>query len=214
VTRDFETAVRGVLARAEPVLVFLAGPNGAGKSTFFRDYLQELNLPFINADEMARRLRESSMFPKPEDVDRIAFEMTEKLRLSLLAGRQSFCTETVFSDPQGAKLDFLKQARASGYWVCLVFIGLSDPHLSRARVMQRVAGGGHDVPDDKLLQRFPRTLTNLRSAISAVDEAYLFDNSSDVNPFRLVAMYSEGQIEVRVDPLPDWTAGLPGLEGG
>ena len=140
-TRDLGTAVRGVLARAEPVLLFLAGPNGAGKSTFFRDYLRELNLPFINADGMARRLRGSSMIPEPEDVERIAFEMTERLRRSLLAGRQSFCTETVFSDPQGAKLDFLKQARASGYWVCLVFIGLSDPHLSRARVMQRVAGG-------------------------------------------------------------------------
>jgi dephospho-CoA kinase len=87
VTRDLGTTLRGVLARAEPVLVFLAGPNGAGKSTFFRDYLQELNLPFVNADEMARRLRESSMFPKPEDVDRIAFEITEKLRLSLLASR-------------------------------------------------------------------------------------------------------------------------------
>lgn len=211
VTRDLGTAIRGVLARAEPVLVFLAGPNGAGKSTFFRDYLQELKLPFVNADEMARRLRESSRPPDAEDVDRIAFEMTERLRLSLLARRQSFCTETVFSDPQGAKLDFLRQARASGYWVCLVFIGISDSHLSRARVMQRVAGGGHDVPDDKLSLRFPRTLTNLRSAIPAVDEAYLFDNSSDADPFRLVAVYSEGQIAVRVDPLPDWTTGLPEL---
>jgi len=68
VTRDLGTAIRGVLVRAEPVLVFLAGPNGAGKSTFFRDYLQELNLPFINADEMARRLRESSRPPDAEDV--------------------------------------------------------------------------------------------------------------------------------------------------
>jgi shikimate kinase len=83
VTRDLGTAIRGVLARSEPVLVFLAGPNGAGKSTFFRDYLQELNLPFINADELARRLRESSLAPKPEDVEKIAFEMTERLRLSL-----------------------------------------------------------------------------------------------------------------------------------
>jgi len=47
-----------------------------------------------------------------------------------------------------------------------------------------------------------------------VDEAYLSDNSSDANPYRLVAIYSAGQMEVRVDPLPDWTAGLPGLEGG
>jgi predicted ABC-type ATPase len=209
-TLDLAMAIRGVLARAEPVLVFLAGPNGAGKSTFFRDYLQELNLPFINADEMARRLRESSTPPEPENVDGIAFEMTEKLLLSLLTSRQSFCTETVFSDPQGAKLDYLKQARASGYWVCLVFIGLSDPHLSSARVMQRVADGGHDVPDDKLHRRFPRTLANLRSALSAVNEAYLFDNSSD-DPFRLVAIYSEGQVTLRGDPLPDWATGLPDL---
>ncbi|MFY9823088.1 MAG: AAA family ATPase [Thermoanaerobaculia bacterium] len=210
-TRDLGTAIRGVLARAEPVLVFLAGPNGAGKSTFFRDYLQELNLPFVNADEMALRLRESSRPPEPEDVDGIAFEMTERLRLSLLARRQSFCTETVFSDPQGAKLDFLKQARASGYWVCLVFIGLSDSELSTARVMQRVAAGGHDVPDEKLRGRFSRTLANLQNAVSIAHEAFLFDNSSDRDPFRLVAIYSEGQIRVRVDPLPDWTTGLPEL---
>jgi len=202
---EISAVLHGFLAQAEPVLVFLAGSNGAGKSTFFKDYLQPLGLPFINADEIARVLREASPPAKAEDVDRLAFEKAEELRHSLMAGRLSFCTETVFSDPQGAKLEFLKEARASGYAVFLVFIGLSDPDLSIARVMQRVEGGGHDIPDDKIRGRYPRTLANLRAAIPIVDEAFLFDNSSDRDPFRLVAVYSEGQVVRRVDPLPAWT---------
>jgi len=211
VTREIKTALRGALARTEPVLVYLAGPNGAGKSTFFRDYLQALHLPFINADEIARRLHEADLSNQMESLDRVAFEMAERLRLSLLSERLSFCTETVFSDPQGAKLEFLKQACSLGYSVFLIFIGLSDSELSIARVMQRVAAGGHDVPDEKLRGRFSRTLANLRNAISIVNEAYLFDNSSDRNPFRLVAVYSEGKVVHQGDPLPAWAYGLPGL---
>jgi predicted ABC-type ATPase len=77
--------------------------------------------------------------------------------------------------------------------------------------MQRVETGGHDVPDDKLKGRYPRTLANLREAIPLVDEAFLFDNSSELDPFRSVLIYSAGQIVRRVAPLPSWTAGLPGL---
>ena len=209
--RDIRTAIREILAQTEPVLVYLAGPNGAGKSTFFKTYLQALKLPFINADEIARRLHEAELPTKIEDLDRVAFEMAEKLRLSLLSERLSFCTETVFSDPKGAKLEFLKQARSSGYAVFLVFIGLSDSELSIARVMQRVEAGGHDVADEKLRGRFSRTLANLRNAIPLVNEAFLFDNSSDRDPFRLVAAYSEGKVVHRGDPLPAWAAGLPDL---
>jgi len=211
VIRDLNEAIRGLLAEAEPVLVFLAGSNGAGKSTFFRDYLKPLGLPFINADEIAQELREAASPGETEGLDRLAFEKAEELRSSILEARLSFCTETVFSDPQGGKLDFLQKARASGYTVFLVFIGISSPELSIARVMQRVEQGGHDVPDDRLIGRYPRTLANLRDAIPLVNEAFLFDNSSDQNPFRLVAIYSEGQVVRRVDPLPAWTTGLPGL---
>lgn len=209
---EIGAALREALSQAEPVLVLLAGPNGAGKSTFFRDYLQGLSLPFVNADEIARRLREAALPPETEELDRLAFEIAERLRSSLLTEGLSFCTETVFSDPQGSKLDFLKQARLSGYSVFLIFIGLSGTELSIARVMQRVESGGHDVPDDKLRSRFSRTLENLRKAIPVVNEAYLFDNSSDREPFRLVAIYSDGQAVRRADSLPAWAAGLPGLQ--
>jgi len=77
--------------------------------------------------------------------------------------------------------------------------------------MQRVERGGHDIPDEKLHSRYPRTLANLRQAIPVVDEAFLFDNSSDREPFRLVAIYTEGKMVHKADRLPAWASGLPGL---
>jgi predicted ABC-type ATPase len=211
VIREIDAAVREALAQSQPVLVFLAGPNGAGKSTFFRDYLQPLGLPFVNADEIARSLRESEPAPDSEDVEGLAFRLAENLRRSLLERRLSFCTETVFSDPVGAKVEFLRSARSLGFTTFLIFIGLSHPDLSVARVMQRVEAGGHDVPDDRLTGRYPRTLKNLREALPIVDEAFLFDNSADQDPFRVVAIYSAGEVVRRVEPLPVWAVGLPGL---
>lgn len=194
-----------------PVLLFLAGPNGAGKSTFFQLYLSDLGWPFVNADEIGRVLREEAIPGSAEDFDRAAFVRAEELRKARLAAGASFCTETVFSDPAGSKLEFLGLAQGLGYHVILVFIGLDSPELSVARVMQRVELGGHDVPDAKLLARYPRTIANLKAAIPLVDDAYLFDNSSASDPFRMVAIYSEGQLVLQNEPLPGWALGLPGL---
>ena len=93
------------------LLVFLAGPNGAGKSTFFETYLAELGLPFVNADRFARLLREADPGVAAEDVERGAFNEAEKLRGAFVDAEVSFCTETVFSDPAGAKLTLLRKAR-------------------------------------------------------------------------------------------------------
>lgn len=146
-----------------------------------------------------------------EAIDRRAFREAERLRNALVEARLSFCTETVFSDPVRAKLRFLERARARGFAVSLIFIGLESPALSMARVKQRVEGGGHDVPDETLRARFPRTLANLRAAVSIVDEALLFDNSSYDTPYRVVAVYRDGRLVGRYAPLSAWTEGLPGL---
>jgi len=88
-----------------PLLIVLAGPNGAGKSTFYRTYLARHGLPFVNADEIARKngLR-------PYSAARVAVEQ----RRYLLITRKSFVFETVFSDPVGDKANFLLRARAEG----------------------------------------------------------------------------------------------------
>jgi predicted ABC-type ATPase len=194
-----------------PSLIFVAGPNGSGKSTFFAEYLQPLGLPYVNADEIARRLRATDPAASPADVDRRAFREAERLRAALLEAGVSFSTETVFSDPVGAKLNFLKTARRRGFATFLVFICLESVALSIARVHQRTRQGGHDILDATLRARFPRTLANLRAAIPLVDDAFLFDNSSFERPYRIVAVYQRGSVVSRHPPFPPWTRGLVGL---
>src|SRR5437016_5317009 len=132
-----------------PLVVALAGPNGAGKTTFFHAHLAPCGLRFINADILAGEV----------DLDPYtAARMAALLRQALVDQRESFVFETVFSDPVGDKLSFLKDATQQGYTVVLCFIGISGPDVSEARVAMRVSQGGHDVPTDKLITRFPRTL--------------------------------------------------------
>jgi predicted ABC-type ATPase len=203
--------LRAAALSSQPVLVFLAGPNGAGKTTFFAEYLEPLGLPYVNADRIARLLRAAEPAAAGEAIDRRAFAEAERLRAALVEAGLSFCSETVFSDPARAKLTFLKGARRRGFAVFLVFIGLESPALSIARVKQRVRQGGHDVPDDRLRARFPRTLANLRAAVGVVDHAFLFDNSAYDTPYRIVAVYRDGALVSRHPPLPPWTRGVPGL---
>lgn len=204
-------SLRGVVAEGAPGLVVVAGPNGAGKSTFIEMYLHAIGLPYVNADHIARILKTAHPALSARDVDARAFEEAERLRDELVQLRIGFCTETVFSDPVGAKLDFLERARTAGFFVVLVFIGLENPGISVGRVAQRVAQGGHDVPHDRLITRFPRTLKNLRDAIPIVNEAFLYDNTLFDAPYRLVAVYAAGRLVARRPPLPRWVGGLPGL---
>lgn len=199
--------LRGALPRRGPFVVVLAGPNGAGKSTFHELYLTSFGVPFVNADRIARALARED----PAEAAYAAAAAAAAERRRLVAEGRSFCTETVFSDPAGEKLAFLRDARAAGYAVVLVFIGLASPELCSARVAQRVDEGGHDVPDEKIAGRYPRTLGNLRAALALVDAAYLFDNSSCDDPYRFVASYRAGRRRRGGAFVPSWAEGLPGL---
>jgi predicted ABC-type ATPase len=174
----------------------LAGPNGAGKSTFYSSYLKGLDLPFLNADILAKQTGLDAY---------VAAEQIARIRELLCEQGQGFITETVFSDPVGAKIDFLKKALSQGFEVRLIFIGIQDAQLSKDRVAARVEAGGHDVPADKLLKRYPRTLENLKRAIKKLPDVWIYDNSSYQAPYRLIAKYKDAKQAYRNEaPLPHW----------
>lgn len=178
-----------------PIVVAIAGPNGAGKSTFYEAYLKPSGLRFLNADVFASHLEID-----PGDAMRIVAE----LRKELVVLKESFVFETVFSDPVGDKLNFLKQTAQQGYTVVLVFIGIRDPATSEQRVSMRVSQGGHDVPTDKLISRFPRVLANFKASIRELPLVVVFDNSDLKEPYRLIAVYEAGQAVVLSEPVPEW----------
>lgn len=182
-----------------PIIIALVGPNGAGKTTFFEAHLKSCGLRFLNADVVAREL----------DADAYAAaRIVTALREELVRQRESFVFETVFSDPVGDKLAFLKQAVQSGYAVALCFIGIADAETSEQRVAMRVSQGGHDVPTDKLIARFPRTLANLARAIRELPCVLVFDNNDMRTPFRRVAVFENGKSTLAAEPVPVWLSPL------
>jgi len=183
-----------------PQLLVLAGPNGGGKSTFYDAFLANSPLPFLNAD----------LFTAETGVDSLeAARVLDATRDRMIDDRLGFITETVFSDPYGAKLGMLRKATNAGYEVTLIYIGIASAALSSLRVDQRLALGGHDVPRDRIASRFTRSLTNLREAVTFVSIAQLFDNSLVEEPFRHVATFKEGLLEWRMKgALPGWARGI------
>jgi predicted ABC-type ATPase len=194
-----------------PLLLMLAGSNGAGKTTFYETYLAGLGLPFVNADVIATELRAGSRVAPPQlaslPADRAAQRLADEERQASIVLGRSFVTETVLSDPVGAKVALLRDARDRGFHVWLFFIGIGSPGLSRARVRERVAArAGHDVPDARIDERYPRTLANLAGAIAAASVAVLLDNDSVDRPYRFVAQFQDGALVRRSAFLPAWTA--------
>jgi len=68
----------------------------------------------------------------------------------------------------------------------------------------RVSQGGHDVPSEKLVTRFPRTLANLKAAIRQLPYVIVFDNSTVQTPFRQIALFADGRPVTLNRPIPDW----------
>jgi predicted ABC-type ATPase len=173
---------------SDPVLHVIAGPNGAGKTTFYLKVLGPVtHLDFVNADLVAADRWPDAQVEHAYDAAALAAED----RARRIAAGESFATETVFSHE--SKVALLRDAEAAGYRVVLHVV-LIPEDLAVARVVDRVANGGHDVPEDKVRARFGRLWRHLREAIALVDEAHVYDNTTAAEPFRLVASYLHGQV--------------------
>jgi len=178
-----------------PIVVVLAGPNGAGKTTFFQAHLAGTGLRFVNTDRIAAELELDVL---------TAANVAGAVRRELVRQGESFVFETVFSDPVGDTLAFLEAAAEAGHTVVLCFIGVSGPDVCEQRVSMRVSQGGHDVPDDRLRDRYPRTVANLRAAMARLPNVIVYDNEDLAAPYRRVVETVDGTVVFRSDDVPDW----------
>jgi len=125
------------------------------------------------------------------------------LRQKLLEQRVSFSFETVMSSPD--KVALLAKAQGLGYRTYLYYIATDDAAINVARVKARVNLGGHDVPEDKIVSRYARSLDLLMAAVKHTNRAYLFDNSRHGSERMWVAEIAEGRdLELKCDPMPLW----------
>lgn len=181
----------------KPQLVIFAGPNGSGKSTITEGFSNKPGFPenYINPDEIAKTLNDVSESRKAYQAAIIA----EEQRKTYITQKESFAFETVMSHP--SKLYTMQEAKAEGYKVELVFIATSDPQINVDRVQQRVASGGHDVPADKIVERYNRTIELLPAAAEIADKVKIYDNTS--TPERM-AEIENGAVTYQAQDLPEW----------
>lgn len=115
----------------------------------------------------------------------------------------SFSQETVFSHP--GKVEALRQAKTRGFRTYLYFVATDNPAINVGRVRQRAKAGGHDVPVDKIVDRYHRALGQIAPALPWVSRAYFFDNSG--NTMRFLAEYGEEgglRMAISAATLPGW----------
>ncbi|MES2700427.1 MAG: zeta toxin family protein [Pseudomonadota bacterium] len=196
-----------------PIFHLLAGPNGAGKSTLYRALVRagilSADLAFVNADLFEREHLQH--ISDPVQRSQAARDWADAQRASKLAGGESFVSETVFSHE--SKLALIDEALAQGYVVALYVVALDDPQRLLARVKSRVEEGGHFVPQDKILARYPRSLSHLTQAVSLATVAYLYEgrDMEDGGPF-MVAMCEGAKVTTFADHLPQWAQTVLGVE--
>ena len=188
-----------------PVLIVVAGPNGSGKTTLTvrlkQDHWSE-GVEYLNPDDVARD--RFGDWNSPEAV-LLAAKWTQQRREDLLKAGSGIAFETVLSAAD--KLQFIERARAAGYFVRAFFVGTTDPTINAARVASRFMHGGHQVPIDKIVSRYGRSLVNLQVLCYLAQRAYIYDNSIDGAEARLCARFIDGELRKIYTELPDWVAG-------
>jgi predicted ABC-type ATPase len=154
-------------------IIIIAGPNGAGKTTFAREFLptDEACLNFVNADLIAAGL--SPFAPEAAAVQAGRLMLTQIA--DHVAHGRSFALETTLAGLGYARQ--IPQWRALGYAVALHFLALPTAEIAIARVAQRVAQGGHNIPEDVIRRRFTAGQANLARYCALVDDWDVYDNS-------------------------------------
>lgn len=122
------------------------------------------------------------------------------LRNNMLNIVQQFTIETVLSDVR--KIEYIRKAKEFGYRIYLYFVATQDATINIARVAQRVQLGGHNVPQEKIIQRYHKSLDNILPLLKLCDRAYFFDNSTE--QWVLLAEYEAPVLHIQQEDIPVW----------
>lgn len=178
----------------------MAGPNGSGKSSFYQTLEFEASarsIWIINPDLLTVRLQQV------EGLELLAANLQAVKRIEnwldvSIRAHQTVGVETVLSTDKYCRL--VMAAKALQFQLRLTYVILDSPERNIARVRMRVKKGGHAVPEDKIVERYARSLAQLPWFLDQADEAWLYDNS-DASP-RLIGRKRDGVITLDPKALP------------
>ena len=175
------------MSNKKPMILCLAGPNGSGKTTITQ-YFEKVG-SYTNADDVV-----SAMGLSNEE----AAILVDTKRYESIDAKENFSFETVLSSKY--KLDILEKAKAEGYFIKCVFVLTADPLINVARVKARVEAGGHDVDYNKIIERYYKSLGNIKRLMVLCDILHVYDNTEE--PVRIIRKHKE---DISIFPNELWS---------
>ena len=133
-----------------PKLYIISGCNGSGKTTASYTLLPDLLncREFVNSDEFAK-----SFSPFDPGAASVTASRYMLMKINYLLERNlDFAVETTLATR--TLLHIVKEAKARGYESMLMYFWLNSPDLAIQRVRNRVAAGGHNIPDAVVRRRY------------------------------------------------------------
>jgi predicted ABC-type ATPase len=197
------------VARRPARILVAAGTNGAGKSAIVGEFLAAKGGEYFNPDLVARDLIQKGV--PTEQANASAWKLGFNALERAINNNEDFSFETTLGGSTIARE--LHQAIKAGLKIYIWYIGLASPELHIARVRARVGRGGHDIPEAKIRERYPKSLANLVSFIGVAAEVHVFDNSTESadglpQTMRVFGMRGEKIIEPDLETLmtqtPNW----------
>jgi predicted ABC-type ATPase len=185
-----------------PKLLIIAGPNGTGKTTVTGKILKHEwveGCEYINPDFIAQD--KFGDWNSQEMVLKAA-QFAEQCRENCLEYHKGLIFETVLSAPD--KIDFIQRAKQQNYFIRLFFIGTDNPQINASRVTQRVMQGGHDVPIQKIISRYYKSIANCSLLSKIVDRLYVYDNSIENGLPKLLFRANNGKVVKQYAPVHEW----------
>jgi predicted ABC-type ATPase len=182
-----------------PRFYVLAGTNGAGKSSIAGAMLIAEGVEYFNPDEAAELIRAANPDITLAESQSVAWDEGRRLLERAINERLDYAFETTLGGRTITAL--LEKAIEAGIEVRIWYAGLTNTDLHIARVHARVKRGGHDIPEEKIRQRYARSLLNLIQLMPKLTELRVYDNSVEADPHtgatpepRLIVHLSRGKL--------------------